>query len=335
MQERRRSWHRMGLVRPGAVEMRARCRHVMSSLVALLGIWALPAVAQLAGKPLAMVEGRGVRIVWPEDAPPESSVPDRLLQAYYTQRPLPGLPPDILGRQTLTISLASQLNDDLDGWAWPIQHLIVLPRERVPRWSESKLLHVLRHELAHVELGLFLQVSVPDWFGEGFSEWAAGGLTCEGEARLRLHLLSDSSKTALRARLFDGPTMERSRLSYDYIATFFTFVDKIGRGRLSNGEVLREIKETGVRSGLRRALESSLDNLIDDWWTWLVAQYRVWPDDFTCAPPASPSFKTAKICASVNRVFRMPSPASVGAPESPLSTVYAKGELTDLPHPGP
>ena len=51
-------------------------------------------------------------------------------------------------------------------------------------------MRVLEHEMAHIALAEFFdhRAVVPKWFDEGFAEWAAGGMTCEGRIRVEIEV---------------------------------------------------------------------------------------------------------------------------------------------------
>lgn len=99
--------------------------------------------------------------------------------------PLPGLPGELPNGLSLFIAPDQSSFDALTGgtvpeWgagvAIPSLSRIVVPGfgdRRTQGWSEAR---VLRHEWAHLGLHQFLPgLRIPNWFNEGFAEWASGG----------------------------------------------------------------------------------------------------------------------------------------------------------------
>lgn len=110
--------------------------------------------------------------------------------------PLAGLPdtvpagidlyivPDQANLEALTGSVVPEWSA---GVAIPSQNRIVVPGfglQRARGWEEAR---VLRHEWAHLGLHQYLSgLRIPQWFDEGYAEWASGGWS-PGEAwRLRV-----------------------------------------------------------------------------------------------------------------------------------------------------
>lgn len=98
---------------------------------------------------------------------------------------LPGLPVGLPAGLSLFIAPDQTSFDALTGgtvpeWgagvAIPSLNRIVVPgfgSQRTQGWSEAR---VLRHEWAHLGLHQFLPgLRVPNWFNEGYAEWASGG----------------------------------------------------------------------------------------------------------------------------------------------------------------
>ena len=99
--------------------------------------------------------------------------------------PLPGLPGGLPSGLSLFIAPDQAAFDELTGgtvpeWgagvAIPSLSRIVVPgfgTQRTQGWSEAR---VLRHEWAHLGLHQYLPgLRIPNWFNEGYAEWASGG----------------------------------------------------------------------------------------------------------------------------------------------------------------
>ncbi len=110
--------------------------------------------------------------------------------------PLPALPDSLPGGLTLFIAPDQASFDDLTGGAvpeWgagvaiPSLNRIVIPGfgpQRARGWSEAR---VLKHEWAHLGLHQHLNgLRIPNWFNEGYAEWASGGWNPGEGWRLRV-----------------------------------------------------------------------------------------------------------------------------------------------------
>ncbi len=110
--------------------------------------------------------------------------------------PLPGLPSDYPTGLSVYVAPDQSSFDALTGgsvpeWgagvAIPSQNRIVMPGfgpQRTRGWSEAR---VLRHEWAHLGLHQFLEgLRIPQWFDEGYAEWASGGWSASEGWRLRV-----------------------------------------------------------------------------------------------------------------------------------------------------
>jgi len=231
--------------------------------------------------PLREFASAEVRIVGPATIEISEGEVQRMVEAFKEQGPVPGLPRGVLDKKNITISLAAAPIAGLDGWSSPVQGLITLPLERVARWDDNGLYRAMRHELAHVALGVYMDYeSTPVWVAEGFAEWVAGGLTCEGEARIRLDLLVHEAEG--RPLLVDASRSQRSRLQYDYFTSFFEFLETWGDGVVSNGELLEAIREIGANEGIERTLGLSLRDVEARWWVYVRENYSGGLDDIKC-----------------------------------------------------
>jgi hypothetical protein len=117
----------------------------------------------------------------------------RLLEAL---PPLPGLPDSLPSGLALFIAPDQPTFDSLAGGAvpeWgagvavPSENRIVMPGfgiQRTRDWTEAR---VLRHEWAHLGLHQYLEgLRIPQWFDEGYAEWASGGWNPTEGWRLRV-----------------------------------------------------------------------------------------------------------------------------------------------------
>jgi len=110
--------------------------------------------------------------------------------------PLPGLPDSLPDGLSLFIAPDQRSFDSLTGGAvpeWgagvavPALGRIVMPGygpQRTRGWSEAR---VLQHEWAHLGLHQYLEaLRIPQWFDEGYAEWASGGWNAGEGWRLRV-----------------------------------------------------------------------------------------------------------------------------------------------------
>jgi hypothetical protein len=204
------------------------------------------------------------RIVFPAGVRPDASIGERLLGLRDNNAQLPGLPEHLLLVKRITISLAADPVPGLDASSSAVDGLIVLPYDEAITWTTDKLRRVLRHELAHIATGIYMDYArLPIWFEEGFAEWVAGGLTCEGAKRLRSDL-AGLSRQQLSSRPVTILGGGRSRLHYDYYSTFFEFVDSRWHV-LQSGALMQLVREKGVEEGLEAALGASIASVLTDW----------------------------------------------------------------------
>ena len=209
------------------------------------------------GLPATVIAGDRGRVVFPSSADVGSGDVQRLLKILDKEVVARGFPPPFRLDRFVTISLAvEQKYSDADAWTRPDAALIVLPLEGALGWGEEKLRRVLRHELTHVRLGAFLggHHGLPRWFEEGLAEWAAGGVTCEGEWRLRIDVRRRRMAKLPLPKLDGDWSSVPKRIAYDYYATFFEYVESRRPGLVARGDLISLVKEHGVESALRIGL---------------------------------------------------------------------------------
>lgn len=251
-----------------------------ASSVVLLGFGC--GTAHHAEEPQWALSEEQVRVVFPAHERADSAKVLILIDALHSQVPLRGLPADVLAGKKVTISLASQWPSGLYGRSSPIHYLIILPFAEAFSWEPDKLRRVIRHELAHIGLGTFLgYAQVPRWFDEGFAEWSVGGLTCEGEIRVRLEISMRRREQDPPPSLFVPGGLGRSRLRYDLFATFFEYIDEKWGRVVESGKLLDAVKANGVHLGLVRALGENVEALEDGWRSYLLDRYDGLPEHAT------------------------------------------------------
>lgn len=224
-----------------------------------------------------------IRVVYPEGIPYDSLLAEHVRLILRDSRATPGFGESPPNADKVIVSFATKLQDGIDGSSVPRDWLITLPVEMATRWKPTKLRHVLQHEFAHVRLGNFLDhVDVPLWFREGFAEWAAGGISCEGQMRIHLDLLWRQLRNDRLPQLDDLGATGRSRLDYDYYTTFFEYLDERSRGGVADGRLLEAVKRGGVEIGLRQLLRLKMEAAVQGWQTYLRNRYQVLPKEFAC-----------------------------------------------------
>jgi hypothetical protein len=197
----------------------------------------------------------------------------RVVKAAMDQTPLPGLPPDILGRELITISLAVSVPDGIDGWAVGSAGVVVLRLSDVTQWSYGRLRRVLRHELTHIALDRYLGMKkTAKWFSEGLAEWVAGGLTCAGEARIRLALQLQAKDGASLPSISEVNSSS-PRLSYDLFASFFEFLATTRERAMMNGSLLARVREIGMVEGIKEVIGYDMTILEPQWRSYLQKLY--------------------------------------------------------------
>lgn len=241
------------------------------------------ASCQAANEIVVDASGYRVRILWSPDRALDSTVIARLIGVVRTHILLPGVPANPFIGRTVTISLATELRSGVDAWASPSDHLISRSLDGVLRWTLPKLRQVVQHEMAHLELSAFLGgANVPAWFEEGIAEWWADGLTCEGKTRIRLALAQRRHDGDHIPPLFGSEGFERSRLAYDYLASYFEYLNVRGRGVVRDGRLLAAVKKRGVNRALTAVLTRKPADLEEAWWSYMVEQYDGLREDSLC-----------------------------------------------------
>lgn len=225
----------------------------------------------------------GLRVVFPYEEAVDSAKAQLLVAIFDSQTPIRGLPLDILTGERITISLAAEPTHGVDGTSYPMRRVIVLPLVDAFEWEREKLRRVIRHELAHVATGIFLDYALlPRWFEEGFAESAAGALTCEAELRIRLELMVRKRRGQPAPQLLEGGGFGRVRLFYDLWATFFAYVDEQWGGVVTDGRLLEGVRAHGVNAGLPHVLSKDLGQLEQGWQSYLLNRYADLPERFSC-----------------------------------------------------
>lgn len=213
----------------------------------------------------ALGDGR-VRVVFPSKDAVDTAKARVLIEITKRQAPFPGLPPDILSGRRITISLAAQATPGLDARSFPDRGLIIFPLAQAFHWEPEKLRRVIRHDLVHLGVGVFLNYApTPAWFDEGIAEWAAGGLTCEGETRIRVELALRRHRGRPPPVVVGADALGRSRLSYDLLATFLEFIDLRWNGIVKDGSLLKAVRSWGFDAGLARVLGQGLEVIHEAW----------------------------------------------------------------------
>lgn len=237
-----------------------------------------------AGRLWAVANDR-VRVVFPSEEALDSAKARQLITVVERHSSIPGLPPDILAGRRLTISLAAEATPGIEGRAFPVSRLVVIPFDNSVNWSQEKLTRIVRHELAHIGLATFLDYAqTAIWFTEGFAEWAAGEMTCLARVRINIDLRIRRSQGRSPPRI---AMLGRTRLSYDYATTFFHFLDEAENGMVTKGELLESVRDHGIVDGISLATGTDLEPLGALWWSYLSDRYRGVLDDLTCTSMAN------------------------------------------------
>jgi hypothetical protein len=215
-----------------------------------------PAAAQGAAEaePRAIALPDGVNLVyWPAQNWLAGRLADRLRQL----PPLPALPPDVLDREggvrvllapdeatfsALTGGLAPEWGA---GVALPGRGVAVVPAYASDRVAPTRLLPVIRHELAHLALHAYLAPARPPrWFDEGYAVWASGSFDAEAAWQLRLAFATGRAPP-LDSLALHWPALESdARVAYLLSATAVGFLVDRGGER-----VLRIFLERWRESG--------------------------------------------------------------------------------------
>lgn len=249
------------------------CGRIALLCYAVTLVLSQPAMAQRANPAAHEVRAAWFRVLAPVGAVPDKTY-ERLVRATRSQRSLPGLPRDVLQRQLVTISLALRMNADIVGWTSASDGLVVIRLSDAQEWDDQVLYRNLRHELAHIGLSRHLgDVSVPRWFSEGYSEFAAGGVSCEGEVRLALLFgLGQKNRHDVRTNDPFGEIAD-PRVAYDAFGSFFEFLEAKRRFSVASGLLFANVKRFGIEDGLRQTYGVGVKELERRWRSVAVKQY--------------------------------------------------------------
>lgn len=176
---------------------------------------------------------------------------------------VPGIPVDVLKSEVIHVQLSHDLMSGIEGRSDSSTRRVYLPAAEASRWNDDKLRSVIAHELAHIALRSYLETAqLAAWFDEGFAEWASGGPTCQGWARIRSDLLDRERDARAPPSLLD---LKRSRLSYDYFGSFFEFLDDEARDSVGSGALTKAVRHAGVGEGFRILFGMPFDRLEELW----------------------------------------------------------------------
>jgi hypothetical protein len=244
--------------------------------MAFLPLVAYAAAHQRAGESISSIEGGEARVVFAVSLRVDIDEARELLVVLSKQEPLAGVPPGALSGVRITISLVPSPSSQtqLDAWSFYDQAVIVFPADKVFTWEDARLRRVMRHELAHVAVGRYIDGrEIPVWFREGLAEWIAGGLSCEQSARLQMNLLLQRAEGDAVPDLGTSASSGPSREAYDLFASFFEFLEMRFPGTVASGTLLSRVKEHGVALGFRHAFGRTLDDLEGGWRAYLLEEF--------------------------------------------------------------
>ncbi len=221
----------------------------------LVWVGVLDAAGQGRNGPLeAMsVDGKRVRIVFPVEAMHVSRDATRILKVLEDilaqEAPAYGFPDAFVWDRRVTVGLGTEAGTPSStAKSVPRDALIIVHANSVRSLDASQLRRLLRHEAAHLLVGELLDYrATPRWLQEGFAEWFAGGLTCDGEFRLWIELRRRSAADEELPRLDDASwAVLPSRLAYDFFGSFFEFLEHRHPGLVSDGDLLERVKLDGA-----------------------------------------------------------------------------------------
>jgi hypothetical protein len=215
-----------------------------------------------------------VRILWPANSAVGLNTIAHLRDIILSHVSLPGVPSDQFADTTITLTFASEMSAGIDAWVRPDGHLIILSLSGIRQWEPSKLRQIVEHELAHLELEGFLgNQDLPAWFREGMAEWWSAGLTCEGTIRIQLDMAQRYNQPISMPKLFGPEGFKRSRLAYDYLASYFDWIDRRRGGVVADGQLLRAVKRDGLDAALTLLLRESAPTIRRRWWSYMLKTY--------------------------------------------------------------
>ena len=237
---------------------------------------------------VSSVEGHLSRVVFPDGAAITHDDAQSIMRLLNEERDLRGLPAAAgIADRFITVSLAPDLPTGVDGRTLVGQTTIILPLFRWVDWDPSRLRRVLRHELTHIAIGSFLgHLETPPWFVEGIAEWASGGLTCAGRARVGIETLRRLQAGEELPGIEDAWDSLPRRLAYDFFASFFEFLETIHPHALVGGVLVRRTHDLGLETALLETFGLELRDLEAGWTRWLRDQHSAGQVLTECALPA-------------------------------------------------
>lgn len=177
---------------------------------------------------------------------------------------VPGIPATRLRRQ-LTVSFVRHMSHEVDGTIIPEHNMIIMPLDRALTWEIEYLRRVLRHEWTHLLTRTRLEgVTLPRWFDEGYAEWAAGGITCNMQARLDLSQQISGSEQ--RPRRLTQDEFSTQRVAYDHFASFVDYLDVSHNNIISSGRLFEGLRTGDVYTVLERETAMPFHILLRHWW---------------------------------------------------------------------
>lgn len=246
-----------------------------------------PGTAQVLGATIHTSADGLVRVVVADDLRVEPTDIANLIDAISSARVVRGLPHDLLADIQITVVPTNRLPAGLAARALPERIQILLAVDLLDDRSAERMHRVIAHEIAHIGLAVHsAHLDLPMWFDEGFSEWAAGPLTCRSEAKVRLDL-SARRRQGVGAPSLDGPASPpRGPLGYAYYSLVFAFFDHSTDGALASGDILPSLPTGGVRAVLAAAgVHVDVDSLEASWQKWLLQRFGSVPQGFRCETP--------------------------------------------------
>lgn len=256
--------------------------HLLVATV-LVSTGTTPAMAQEDGLRAKSVQTNRGRVVLPATATLDAHAVGRILNSLDETDFVRGFPNGFPFRRRVTISLAVEWpNPIADAWSRPAQALIVLPLSTALAWDDGKLRRIMRHELAHLGLAAYLEYrTIPQWFDEGFAEWSAGGLTCEGSWRIWIEVQRRGESGVAWPQQNETGSGLDDRLAYDLYSTFVEYLDTAWVGVVSSGALLSSVKEHGLNGAFREALGTDLGSLVEGWRMYVAQRFAAEP---ACGP---------------------------------------------------
>ncbi|MCY3705142.1 MAG: hypothetical protein OXH08_06490 [Gammaproteobacteria bacterium] len=230
------------------------------------------------------IAGDGKRIVFPTESEVDSARAFALIQTLDDQMALiPDMLQGALQDRAITISLMPRSSMRVEGRAFPSTGVIVLPVPDAFEWSAPTRARVIRHELAHIGLAELLDYNrIPRWFEEGFAEWAAGGLTCEGEARVRLDVMRRNAGHIALPSVGGPGQLESSRLAYDYWGTVIEYIEGSYDNVIGKRILIHAVKTHGIGRAFEIVLGRGVADIELEWHEYLRQMYGDIPVGYVC-----------------------------------------------------